>query len=173
MGSRQETIALHFCARPRGNRKLRYLLRDYLPPFLPFPLAPLLHPHLPPPPPLYHPPLVPLSRPSPLIRGGNRPLSFHFSSPYPLPQAGRGAFSLSLSPGDVEVWRPRMQPAPRAEGAGVGVRLAKRVGQTERSIARTCFRHLRILPSTYNRPISVGACNTVGCVCITHICIYV
>lgn len=158
MGSSQETIALHLCARPRGNRKLRYPLRDYLPPSFPssrstspFPLR-------------FFTTTLPFLA---LIRGGNRPLF-----PFQLPLSSSRGRSC-LSPGDVEVWRPRMQPAPRAEGAGVGVRLAKRVGQTERSIARTCFRHPRILPSTYNRPISVGARNTVACVCITYICIYV
>lgn len=168
MGSRQETIALHFCARPRGNRKLRYLLRDYLPPFLPFPLASHFSTSSPPPSPAS---LPPSSRPSFFspLSGVVTGLSLSISTPLILFQRQ----VVPLSPGDVEVWRPRMQPAPRAEGAGVGVRLAKRVGQTERSIARTCFRHPRILPSTYNRPISVGACNTVSCVCITYICIYV
>lgn len=144
MRSSWKTIALHFCARPKGNRKLRYLLESH-PSSLPLSLQPLSF-------------LTDFSLSlcsPPLSRALRAP-------PVSLLSIRNGS---CFSPGDVEVCNPRMQPAPRTEGAGVSVRFAKREGQTERSIAWTCFRHPRILLSTYNRPISAaGARNTVACV---------
>lgn len=139
MGRGRETIALHFCARPRGNRKLRYLV-GYPPPTV----APLWRPTSP----VFYPPSFARSR-------------SYFS---------RWLVLLSR-------WRRRslesqMQPAPAR-------RRVKEVGGTgaagqggERSIARTCFRHRRILPTTYIPGHIAGVCTYVilsgGYVCVSR-----
>lgn len=115
MRSSWKTIALHFCARPKGNRKLRYLLESH-PSSLPLSLQPLSF-------------LTDFSLSlcsPPLSRALRAP-------PVSLLSIRNGS---CFSPGDVEVCNPRMQPAPRTEGAGVSVRFAKREGQTERSIVQ-------------------------------------
>lgn len=74
MGSSRETIALHFCARPRGNRKLRYLLRDSPLLFLPF---------------------IPLS-----LYFAWSPATLSISpTPYPLAEAGRASLLATLKSG--------------------------------------------------------------------------
>lgn len=127
---------MHFCARPRGNRKLRYLVGYPLPDRR----TPLPSPRFP-------------ALPSTLGR------SLELSA---VRTSLLWRFSLG---GDAEVWNPECNRHPRGgrEGGGSkGGRGAPGMGQRgERSIARTCFRHRRILPTTYIPSHIAGVCTYV------------